>query len=337
MPRFSLVFLTLFTLLRTVGLPEAVLGNESLKSVTRQAYLMGTKVHLSVRTSDRAAGLIQLEQMLKVLEKTEAELSTWRAESLVSRLNRHPINQVWHADLEFCNLFKKLARWHQETNGAFDPVVGDLLHNQENESNISEPSTKALFGFKYLNFDGKDCTVVRLRDVSVDAGAFGKGQALDRVEQTLEEFAKPWMIDIGGQLMVSGLAETESWPFAIANPIHRMRTVLNLNLKDGSISVSGGSERDRLVNGVRLGHILDPRSGRPVNDAGSVIVWHRKALLADILSTAIFVMGVDEGIRWADERSIAACFIVPGDSVVEKAEEFRFVSTRAFRAQFSLP
>ena len=150
MPRFSLVFLTLFTLLRTVGLPEAVLGNESLKSVTRQAYLMGTKVHLSVRTSDRAAGLIQLEQMLKVLEKTEAELSTWRAESLVSRLNRHPINQVWHADLEFCNLFKKLARWHQETNGAFDPVVGDLLHNQENESNISEPSTKALFGFKYL-------------------------------------------------------------------------------------------------------------------------------------------------------------------------------------------
>ena len=298
---------------------------------------MGTKVHLSVRTSDRAAGLIQLEQMLKVLEKTEAELSTWRAESLVSRLNRHPINQVWHADLEFCNLFKKLARWHQETNGAFDPVVGDLLHNQENESNISEPSTKALFGFKYLNFDGKDCTVVRLRDVSVDAGAFGKGQALDRVEQTLEEFAKPWMIDIGGQLMVSGLAETESWPFAIANPIHRMRTVLNLNLKDGSISVSGGSERDRLVNGVRLGHILDPRSGRPVNDAGSVIVWHRKALLADILSTAIFVMGVEEGIRWADERGIAACFIVPGDSVVEKAEEVRFVSTRAFRAQFSLP
>tara|TARA_B100001123_G_scaffold331033_2_gene373189 strand:- start:13016 stop:14029 length:1014 start_codon:yes stop_codon:yes gene_type:complete len=337
MPRFSLVFLALFTLLRTVGLPEAVLGNESLKSVTRQAYLMGTKVHLSVRTSDRAAGLIQLEQMLKVLEKTEAELSTWRAESLVSRLNRHPINQVWHADLEFCNLFKQLARWHQETNGAFDPVVGDLLRNQENESNISEPSTKALFGFKYLNFDGKDCTVVRLRDVSVDVGAFGKGYALDRVEHTLEEFSKPWMIDVGGQLMVSGLAETESWPFAIANPVHRMRTVLNLNLKEGSISVSGGSERDRLVNGVRLGHILDPRSGRPVNDAGSVIVWHRKALLADILSTALFVMGVEEGIRWADERGIAACFIVPGDSVVEKAEELRFVSTRAFRAQFSLP
>ena len=298
---------------------------------------MGTKVHLSVRTSDRSAGLIQLEQMLKVLEKTEAELSTWRAESLVSRLNRHPINQVWHADFEFCNLFKQLERWHQETNGAFDPVVGDLLRNQENESNISEPSTKALFGFKYLNFDGKDCTVVRLRDVSVDVGAFGKGYALDRVEHTLEEFSKPWMIDVGGQLMVSGLAETESWPFAIANPVHRMRTVLNLNLKEGSISVSGGSERDRLVNGVRLGHILDPRSGRPVNDAGSVIVWHRKALLADILSTALFVMGVEEGIRWADERGIAACFIVPGDSVVEKAEELRFVSTRAFRAQFSLP
>ena len=136
MPKFPLVFLLiLFTLLQAVGGPEAVLGSESWKNVTRHAYLMGTKVHLSVRTSDRAAGLVQLEQMLKVIEKTEAELSTWRPESLLSRLNRHPVDQAWHADHEFCDLFKQLAWWHQETNGAFDPVVGDFSRNQENESN----------------------------------------------------------------------------------------------------------------------------------------------------------------------------------------------------------
>ena len=79
MPKFSLVFLLiLFTLLQAVGGPEA--------------------------------GLVQLEQMLKVLEKTESELSTWRAESLLSRLNRHPVDQAWHADHEFCDLFKQIPK-----------------------------------------------------------------------------------------------------------------------------------------------------------------------------------------------------------------------------------
>lgn len=337
MSKFPAVFFVFLTLLRPIGGPQAVSGSESWEHVTRQAYLMGTKVHLSVRTTERTVGLVQLERMMQVLEKTENELSTWRAESILSQLNRHPVTQQWHADPKFCNLFKQLVWWHRETDGAFDPVVGAFSRNPENYSNILKPLAKGLFGFRYLTFHEKDCTVIRLRDVSVDAGAFGKGQALDWVEQTLEEFAKPWMINIGGQLMVSGLADNESWPFAIANPIHRTQTVLNLKLKAGSISVSGGSERDLLVNGIRVGHILDPRSGRPVSNVGSVIVWHRKALLADILSTAIFVMGVEEGIRWANDRGIAACFIVPPNFVSEKTEDLRFVATHAFRSRFSLP
>ena len=66
-----------------------------------------------------------------------------------------------------------------------------------------------------------------------------------------------------------------------------------------------------------MGHILDPRTGFPITRKTSVVVWHQSALVADVLSTALYVMGVEEGLRWAEIRGVAACFIVPEDEVLD--------------------
>jgi thiamine biosynthesis lipoprotein len=88
-------------------------------------------------------------------------------------------------------------------------------------------------------------------------------------------------------------------------------------MASGSLSTSGGSERDRRVQGQRIGHIIDPRTGRPSTFDGSVVVWSERGLAADIISTALYVMGPDEGLRWAEPRRIAACFLVPRGNHVE--------------------
>ena len=82
-----------------------------------------------------------------------------------------------------------------------------------------------------------------------------------------------------------------------------------------------------MVSGRRIGHILDPGTGGAVAFPGSVTVWHRRALVADILSTALFVMGPDEGVEWAESRGIAACFLVP-----DRRGSVRMLMTAAFRA-----
>jgi thiamine biosynthesis lipoprotein len=76
-----------------------------------------------------------------------------------------------------------------------------------------------------------------------------------------------------------------------------------------------------------VGHILDPRTGRPAAFRGSVTVWDRRPLVADILSTALFVMGPDEGIRWAEVRGIAACYLAAGTG-----GQVRATMTRGFGA-----
>lgn len=126
-----------------------------------------------------------------------------------------------------------------------------------------------------------------------DSGAFGKGYALDRMLALTRGDA---MIDFGGQLIVRGSREV-----AIADPADRDKPVLALTIANASLSTSSGSEKP--------GHIVDPRTGEAVPSRGSASAIADDALTADILSTALFVMGEDEGLRWADANGVAAIFI----------------------------
>ncbi len=80
-----------------------------------------------------------------------------------------------------------------------------------------------------------------------------------------------------------------------------------------------------MVGNRRLGHILDPRTGKPAGFKGSVSVWHEQALIADILSTALYVMGPEKGLSWADGRNVAACFLVP-----DMEENVEILASQAF-------
>ena len=331
-------FLALTVGLVLLGVPLRAVSDEDAPRVWREAYLMGTQATLVVATPNRPAGLQQLERMLRILEDTERELSTWRDESLLSQLNRHPVADPWQAPPQLCRLFGLIAWWQQETGGAFDPAIGALMDRWQ--GGHADPSNRAVrsataAGFDHLTFERDSCTVTRLGNVTLDAGGFGKGEAIDRVTRQLgDASAAPWMIDFGGQVSVSGVPVTGSWSVAVAHPFDRARTVLELQLRNGSIAVSGGSERDRWVEGVRVGHIFDPRSGLPVTRTGSVVVWHREALAADVLSTALYVMGEEAGLAWAEARGVAVCFV---SAMSGALSDVTLRASRAFHRQFVLP
>jgi thiamine biosynthesis lipoprotein len=110
-----------------------------------------------------------------------------------------------------------------------------------------------------------------------DSGAFGKGYALDRMLALTTGDA---MIDFGGQIIVRGEREV-----AIADPSDRGKPVVAMTITNASLSTSANAEKP--------GHIIDPRTGNAVMSRGSVSVIADDALTADILSTALFVMGED--------------------------------------------
>ena len=309
---------------------------DSRTTVQRQAYLMGTRATLATSAADRGQGLRTLERLLAGLEAVEAELSTWREDSQLSAVNRQPIATPLRVPDRLCDLLNELGAWHRATGGAFDPAIGSMVAVWGLREGGRQPSAAELAaarsaaGLDHLAVQLFPCQVTRLRDVILDAGAFGKGAAIDRVAETeLAHRTRTWMIDLGGQVTVGG-QDGEPWPVALAHPRRRSEAVLDLRLSAGSLASSGGSVRDVEVGGRTIGHILDPRTGDPLSRPESVTVWHPRALVADILSTALYVMGTDEGLAWAEARHVAACFLLPdpaGSSTTVRA-------TPAFRERF---
>ena len=303
-----------------VAMTAALSAQGASQLVVRDVYLMGTRASLATYAGSRDAGLSALQSALRALERTEAELSTWRDSSEISTLNRQPIGTPWRATPAVCRLLDDVWRWQAATGGAFDPAIGRLLtawdvHGEGAVPNAADQARAAsTSGLAHLAFDASRCTATRLSDVAIDVGAFGKGEALDRAAAVMGR--DPWMIDLGGQVSAGGLTH-QGWPVAIAHPHNRTTPHLRLTLLHGSLSTSGGSERDLTAGGTRVGHIFDPRTGRPAPFAGSVTVWHERGLTADILSTALYVMGPDEGLQWAAAHQVAAVYLIPEGSAAQ--------------------
>ncbi len=110
----------------------------------------------------------------------------------------------------------------------------------------------------------------------------------------------------------------EPWSIAVAHPFDRTRPVARLRVQGVAVSTSGNSERWVERNGSRIGHILDPRTGRPTASWGSVTVVAEDPLAADVLSTALYVQGPDEGLRWMrDDPDVGVLFLIDRAGALE--------------------
>jgi len=307
---------------------------ERAQEIARVVYLMGTRATLATYDGDEQRGQLRLERLLRSLEQSESELSTWRSDSVISRLNAALSGVPAELPPAVCRLFTELDRWTRETGGTFDPAVGALtaawgVHGEGRVPDGAElRRALARSGWTRLGFDARRCVVTRGTDVQIDVGAFGKGAALDRAALDVGDPEAAWLVDLGGQVAVHGAPPQGTWEVDVAHPVHRDRPLLRLSMRAGGLATSGNSERQHVVGARRIGHILDPRTGQPAAFSGSVTVWHESGLGADILSTALFVMGPEEGLRWAEAREIAACFLAGSGRRIER------FSTTAFGRRF---
>jgi thiamine biosynthesis lipoprotein len=294
----------------------------------RDISLMGTNLHIALYEPDRTLALKQTEQWIRIVEDAEQELSNWRHDTEISRLNRNPIGEPFQLSANLCRLLPELQNWVSKTDGSFDPGVGNLLKlwgfydrgRIANQSEIQETLQKT--GVAKIEIDQHHCTATRKAEIVIDSGAFGKGEALQRILVNAQtNHSAPFQLNFGGQVLIYG-KPTE---IELADPAERTKgSGIQIQIVSGSTSTSGGSEHDKILDGKRIGHILDPHTGLPSPSFGSVTVWNENALAADILSTALYVMGPDKGITYANANSIAACFLVIKDKKLDVLKSNRW-------------
>jgi|DewCreStandDraft_5_1066085.scaffolds.fasta_scaffold04005_7 thiamine biosynthesis lipoprotein len=298
--------------------------------VARRVLAMGTWLQLAVAGPDSATALAVSDSVVAEVARWEGWLTTWRSDSELQRLNRAPVGTPVALRPEVAALLAELDGWVRATGGAFDPAVGpwidawDLRGRGRVPTAAARARAAAAAGWRHVRADGTGW--VRLHPgVWLDSGAFGKGAALRAVQGRLGAWGA-WAarVDFGGQLLVWPRGP---WAVAAADPRRRDRAAVAFELPAGSASTSSASERFVRASGRRWGHIVDPRTGTPVPAWGSVTVVDTDPLRADVLSTALFVMGPRVGRAWAEARGVAALFLVAGP-----AGRWQVQTTPTFRA-----
>ena len=267
---------------------------------------MGTQLYATLEAPDRARAQ---EAVLAEVSRIEALASTWRTDTPWSRLNAAR-GEALPLDRESLELLGQCTTWTRLTNGAFDPVLASLirLHGLRDQRRVpdAESLREALSasGVGQLHLDFEKGTA-QLRDprAGLEEGAFLKGYALDRARDVArQQGAQSGLLDFGGQLLAWGPPRR----IAISDSRDRQQERLVLWLRDASLSTSGCSQRGR--------HILDPHSGQLCPDWGSVSVLMTSAFEADVLSTALYVMGPDQGLDWARQHRVSAVFLPHGQA-----------------------
>ncbi len=287
--------------------------------VTRTFASMGTRTSVTLpgRDADRIA---EAEARTReVLGRLEAEMSVYRPDSAVSRLNRLAGSGPTEVPADTLRVLELSREYGRLTGGAFDVTVGPLvrLWRFGKDRPPSIPSDKALaeqralVDYSKIRLEGRTAFLPQA-GMSVDLGGIAKGYAVDQAWLECRGLGlRSFLIDLGGNIRVSGTpGNSTSWNVQIRNPFDTSSTLGTLNLEPGwAVASSGQYERYVVIEGRRYGHIIDPRTGYPAAGLAAVTVVAAEAAIADALSTSLFVLGPRAGAVVLKTTKAEAVFI----------------------------
>ena len=251
---------------------------------------------------------------LELVHQLERLMSVYRDDAHLATINRTAMTAAVEVDTELFALLRRAEGIANQTDGAFDPAAGALValwrrcRSEDRIPTAHEIEARlAMSGLRHVRIDDANRTVhFDQCGVEFNLGAIGKGHAVDRAgELLLERGVSNWLVH-GGRSSVRAQgthAGHDGWPVGLRNPLLPDQPFATLLLKDAALSTSGTAVQWFRHEGKRYGHILDPRTGWPVETMLSVSVIAPDAALADALSTAFFVLGV--------EKALACCHNFP--------------------------
>jgi FAD:protein FMN transferase len=305
----------------SVSLLIVLLASASLPcfpEAERSDFVLGTTciIKLAKGGSDRT-----LDASFARLQELEAELTVNKDGSQIDAVNaaagKHPVK----IGIDAMNIIKRGLEYSQASDGAFDQTVGPLVKlwniTSSKPSVPSDAARKAalnLINWKDVIINDADRSVYLKRPgMGLDLGSASKGYAADEVAKILRsQGVTSAIIDLGGNVLTVGSKpDGTPWRIGLQNPDADRGSYLGiLRIVDRTVVTSGVYERFFIQDGKRYHHILDTRTGFPVdNGLTSVTIITPKSFDADGLTTAIFALGRDKGMALAKKRGVDVIII----------------------------
>jgi thiamine biosynthesis lipoprotein len=266
------------------------------------------------------------------VDRVVAQMSTYEADSDLSRFNRAPPGTWQTLPPEFFTVLRYALSLAKDSGGAYDPTVGPLVNlwgfgpekrpHDAPDAAAAIAAARARVGWAKIELDDVHRRAFQPGGVYVDLSSVAKGFGVDQVARFLDRSGvKAYLVEVGGELRAHGRKPDGSpWHVGIERPGAAAGAVGDpdevgriVSLADKAIATSGDYRHFFESGGKFFSHHIDPRSGYPVaHRVASVSIVSDDCMHADSLGTTMTVLGPEEGMAYAKRRGIAVLFILYG-------------------------
>ncbi|HKR30774.1 MAG TPA: FAD:protein FMN transferase [Terriglobales bacterium] len=263
---------------------------------------MGTVFAIHLYAESEIQALSFFEGAFEEVERLEETLSKFRPSSEICRINRLAATQPVTTDPEIFSLIVESLRYSEQTCGSFDITVGPLMRTWgffRSEGHFPDAgelsAARERTGFDKVLLDRGSRTIqFSVPEMELDVGAIGKGYAVDRTADILREAGVHAALVVAGSSSVYAVGappDEDGWKIHVPDPVDRTRKISTVKLRDQAISTSGSYERFFELDGRRYCHVMDPRTGMPVEGVLQSTLIGSEGAMTDAISNALFVLG----------------------------------------------
>jgi len=296
---------------------------------------MGTVFSIFLYADDEAEAGMSFQAAFEEIERLDETLSNYRCSSEISRINRLAPHSAVTTDPEVFALLQKSREFSRRSDGAFDVTVGQLMRTwgffrgQGRYPTDEELcSSRYNVGWEKMHLDPATRTVrFAAPELELDLGAIGKGYAVDRVVKVLlETGVEAALVDAGSSTLhaVNAPPGKNGWTVRVPKPGDRSETISTVTLCNESLSTSGSYEKFFELSGSRYCHVMDPRSGKPVQGVLQTCLIASDSTTTDALSNAMFVLGPQAAQRLLGTIEQACGLWVVGEPESQRRAHWRW-------------
>ncbi|WP_151671174.1 FAD:protein FMN transferase [Nitrincola schmidtii] len=291
-----------------------------------EGSIFGTFWMVSIADDINERELNALEAGIKeTLDRVDWQMSTWKPESELMQLNRHPVGEWFDISAELIKVLAISQEISVKSDGSFDITVGNLVNlwsfGPEQRPN-SIPAKEelearlALAGHQGLELNIEENQARRTKDFFIDLSGVAKGYGVDEVGRYLQsQGLNNFLVNIGGDLLAIGQRETDqNWRIGIELPHSGIQVAHHIiPVENMSVASSGDYRNYFEEDGRRFSHTIDPKTGWPINHrVASVTVLTPDNVDADAWATAFMVLGID-GLALAEELDLKVLMLEKDD------------------------
>ncbi len=282
------------------------------QAVFQQSFSkMGSTFDLTIVADNSAEAKLLIASAIAEIDRIERLISSWNNTSETALVNQMAGQKAVKVSKELFDLVVRAKAIARLTNGAFDPTYASVDKIwQFNGESILPPkaevisSSVAKIGYDKIATNQDEYSLyLPLKGMKIGFGAIGKGYAADRVKTLLQQKGvRAGIVNASGDMSAWGKQpDGKAWQVGLVNPKNKQKVFAWFPIMNQAVVTSGDYEKYVIMEGKRYGHIINPKTGYPSQGVISCTVFAPKAELADALSTALFVMGVEVGLDFINQ------------------------------------